>query len=356
MDNSKIEPLVSLIIPCYNVEKKINRLLDSLLEQTYKRLQLIFVNDGSTDNTEGVILANKEILEKQGYEVDVICKENGGLGSAVNCGLKFVKGDYFCWPDADDFLALDSVEKKLLFLEEHKEYGAVRSDAALYFEHDLSNPIGTITRGSKNRFKDSDLMEDYILENDAILCPGCHMARTQAFRSMLPNMDIYEGRGGQNHQLLLPLVYKYKFGYIDECLYNYIIYSDSMTQRYKTYDELVGKCGEGELYISETLKRIDMPKTELDYYLELTHQKYIVRRALLAFDFGNKKLYKSERRKVVDSRFANSLHRSDVFYYIPGMFWLNHQLYLLKGRLKRHTTLYGFLKRNIGIHSQMFQN
>lgn len=350
MDNSikKDSPVVSIIVPCYNMEKKIHRLMESLIRQTYKNLQLIFVNDGSVDKTLDVILSYKEKLLLQGLDFHCVTIQNRGLGGAINTGLKLVKGEYFCWPDADDYLTDDSVEKKLRFLESHPEYGIVRSDARLYLEDDLEHPIGTLTGGYKDRFKETDLMEDYILENHALLCPGCHMIRTSSFKEVCPDMDIFEGRGGQNHQLLLPMCYMFKFGYIDECLYNYVIYKSSMTQRYKTFEDLVGKCAEGELYITETLKRIPMPKAEFDYYCELTKQKYIVRRALLAFDFGLKDEYWKERQLVKDARFLPMLNKADCFFKIPCGFFINNMLFKIKLLIKKSSFLYGIIKRMKG--------
>ena len=339
------KPLVSLIIPCYNMEKKIHRLMESLIRQTYKNLQLIFVNDGSVDKTLDIILSYRERFVSQGYDFKCITNENGGPGRAINTGLKMVEGDYFCWPDADDYLSDDSVEKKLQFLESHPEHGIVRSDARLYLEEDLEHPIGTLTGGYEGRFKETDLMEDYILENHALLCPGCHMIRTSAFREVCPDMDIFEGKGGQNHQLLLPMCYKFKFGYIDECLYNYIIYRASLTQRYKTFDDLVGKCAEGELYITETLKRIPMPKTYFDYYCELTKQKYIVRRALLAFDFGLKSEYRKERLLVKDERFLPMLRKADYCAKMPCMFLIHRCFVSFKKWLKARPFIYKNIKK-----------
>lgn len=347
MDNNVNTPLVSIVVPCYNVENKIERLLKSLLVQTYKHLQVIFVNDGSQDNTLDVLNKYKKSLEKEGYEVDIISKENGGPGSAINRGLKEIKGDFFCWPDADDYLTADSIEKRLRFLLSHPDYALVRSDAALFLESDLSKPIGTITRKSKYRFKEIDLFEDYILENHAILCPGCHLARTAAFKKMSPDMDIFEGRGGQNHQLLLPLLYKNKSGYIDECLYNYIIYKDSMTQRYKSFNDHVGKCAEGELYITETLKRMNLEPKKYNYYVELTKQKYIARRALLAFDYGLREEFINERKKIKDPRFLKSLEKADLFYKFPVLFCGHHLIFKLKNWCKGNPKLYAYLKRKV---------
>ena len=92
--------IVSIITPCYNVSRWIERYMESISRQTYKKLQLIFINDGSTDDSADKILAYKGIFEREGIEFVYYYQVNGGVGAAVNAGLKFVKGDYFTWCDS----------------------------------------------------------------------------------------------------------------------------------------------------------------------------------------------------------------------------------------------------------------
>lgn len=94
------EDLVSVIVPVYNVEKYIHRCILSILEQSYKNLEIILVNDGSTDKSREVC---EGFLEKD-ERVTVINKSNGGLSSARNCGLDVANGKYVCFVDGDDFI------------------------------------------------------------------------------------------------------------------------------------------------------------------------------------------------------------------------------------------------------------
>ena len=87
-------PLVSIISPCYNGEKYLLPFLKSLLEQDYAPIELIFVNDGSTDGTEQIVLSYKERLSEKGIELQYIYQENAGQAAAINCGLKVFSGEY----------------------------------------------------------------------------------------------------------------------------------------------------------------------------------------------------------------------------------------------------------------------
>ena len=92
------EKLVSVIIPAYNIEDYIGRCLDSVLSQTYKNLEIIVIDDGSSDRT-GEILDD---YEKKNHRMKVIHKENGGVSSARNIGIDRANGDYIGFVDGDD--------------------------------------------------------------------------------------------------------------------------------------------------------------------------------------------------------------------------------------------------------------
>lgn len=100
---------ISIIVPVYNTEKYLAKCLDSIVNQTYKNLEIICVNDGSTDNS-------LDILKKysvQDSRIAIVNKENGGLSSARNTGLQAVHGEYVMFVDSDDWIDTDTCEKAL---------------------------------------------------------------------------------------------------------------------------------------------------------------------------------------------------------------------------------------------------
>lgn len=97
----------SIIVPAYNVEKYINKCLESIFSSTYKNFEVIVVNDGSTDNTEKII---KKYTKK--YDnIIYIKQENKGLSEARNIGVKNVTGDYLLFVDSDDYIDEELLEK-----------------------------------------------------------------------------------------------------------------------------------------------------------------------------------------------------------------------------------------------------
>ncbi len=104
---------ISVIIPVYNVEPYLDACIKSVVSQTYSNLEIIAIDDGSTDRS-GDILTE---WEKKDSRIKVIHKKNGGLSSARNAGLDVVTGDYIAMIDSDDFWELDAVESMTSILE-----------------------------------------------------------------------------------------------------------------------------------------------------------------------------------------------------------------------------------------------
>lgn len=111
----QIKGLLSVIVPVYNVEKYLEKCVDSLIRQTYPNLQIILVDDGSTDVSGA--LCDK--LAQADNRVEVIHQQNGGQARARNAGLQNVKGQYIAFVDSDDYVALNTYELAIRAMEEH---------------------------------------------------------------------------------------------------------------------------------------------------------------------------------------------------------------------------------------------
>lgn len=105
--------MISIIIPIYNVEKYLNKCIDSILNQTYSDLEIILVDDGSTDKSSEICEYYKEIDNR----IRVIHKKNGGLSEARNVGIDIAKGEYIAFLDSDDW-ADENLYKRLYQLSQ----------------------------------------------------------------------------------------------------------------------------------------------------------------------------------------------------------------------------------------------
>lgn len=101
------EDLISIIIPVYNMEKYLNKCLDSVLNQTYNNIEIILINDGSKDNSEKIC----KLYEKKDSRIIFINKENEGVSSARNLGLDIATGKYIFFVDSDDYIKENTIEK-----------------------------------------------------------------------------------------------------------------------------------------------------------------------------------------------------------------------------------------------------
>lgn len=108
------KPLVSVIIPVYNVSAYLRCCLDSVISQTYENLEIILVDDGSTDDSGEIC----EEYAKKDARINVIHKENGGLSDARNVALNVITGDYITYIDSDDYVTKDYVEYLLNLIKD----------------------------------------------------------------------------------------------------------------------------------------------------------------------------------------------------------------------------------------------
>lgn len=107
-----MEPRISIIIPVYNVDKYLDFCMKSVIGQLYKNLEIILVDDGSTDNSGKMC----DEYARVDSRVKVIHKENGGLSSARNTGMRMMTGDYFSFIDSDDFVRKDYISKMYAYM------------------------------------------------------------------------------------------------------------------------------------------------------------------------------------------------------------------------------------------------
>ena len=256
--------LISIITPCYNVASTLEQYLKSILNQTYNNIEVIAVDDGSTDDTAKILKRYISIFAENKMTLKYIYEDNAGLGAAINNGLKYVEGDYLCWSDPDDFYFPTSMEKRLREFHKHPECAVVSSDAYVYHSNDLKHPFKReaarfICRQESNQF-------ELLLKEESHFCAGCHMIRMADFEKVNPKREIYPAKRGQNWQLLLPVYYKFKRYYLDEPLYAYVVYPNSMSSGDMTEEKEMNRWGEHEEIIRQTLCRIPLTENEIEKY------------------------------------------------------------------------------------------
>ena len=263
--------LVSIIVPCYNGEKFVDRCFSSILHQDYSRIQIIAVNDGSTDHSEQQILSWNDKFRNAGMQLVYVAQENKGIGGTINTGLKSVSGEFLSLLDIDDELLESAIASRVAFLNAHRDIDVVRSN-------------GWYNRKSeKNLFvyddaeKKIDDVFSALVAGKTNNWAGSYMLRTSSLFEFYPDREIYQSRYGQNLQLLMPLTYRKKCGFIDEPQMNYNIQEESLSQNSDPESEMERSLENGTGYHDiriHLIKQVVKNPEEMQKYVRMADIAY----------------------------------------------------------------------------------
>ncbi len=215
-----MEKLVSIIVPVYNMAQYMQKCVDSLTSQSYKNIEIILVNDGSTDNS-GVLC---DECAKKDARIRVVHKSNGGLSSARNAGLDAAKGDYISFVDSDDFLNTATIQKMVqCMLSYDCEVVCVKSN--------IIDSKGNVTRTFSNN---TNRVE--ILKSEQYIRGICEKRLSESVcdklftRKILENRRFEVGRLNEDFFFLSKLLLKGKsIALIDFSGYNYFKHEGTIT-------------------------------------------------------------------------------------------------------------------------------
>jgi glycosyltransferase involved in cell wall biosynthesis len=146
-------PLVSIIVPTYNYAKYIRKAVMSCINQIYETLEIIVVDDGSTDETRDIVVSITD------PRLIYLPQENRGVSAARNAGLDAARGEFITFLDADDYLLEDSVKVRIEALQNYPDIGFVFTDA---YSSDEAGNVTNRDRKTRSRFSDT-FWEDLLL-------------------------------------------------------------------------------------------------------------------------------------------------------------------------------------------------
>lgn len=301
---------VSILTPCYNCEEYIGVYLEKILKQSYDYIELVIVNDGSSDRTEEIIFEYRDKIEKRGYKLNYYKQENSGVGGAIQSGLKIMTGTYFCWCDCDNFYDDSYVQKKVDIFNSNPNCNIVRSDGYMFYEGDVEHPYYRFAQNNTDLLKKRLFLNSIVEKNFHF---GCAMIRTSAFDTVCSNRDIYPSRYGQNWQILLPILYYYDAYYIDEPLFFYMSRKDSITGQSHTKEKMLEMQNGHERILIETIQKMNI--RDAKYYIGIIRRKYIERRIWVADTYHDEKLKEKEIQNL--KRFDRILNRLQYFKLFP---------------------------------------
>ncbi len=287
---------LSIVLPVFNVEKYLERCIKSILEGTYKDLELVIVNDGTKDDSENIII---RYLEKYN-NITYIVKENGGLSHARNVGYKYSKGEYIAFFDSDDYIKKDMYEKLMAKVKDYN-YDIVVCD--LYMEYEQTGKKIYVGSNVEKEYKDVEKDNNGISIRKEIMENIYIAVHNKIYKKELIEKTFENGMPFVNGMYYEDILYTYSIlqntrsiSFVKEPLYYYVQRTSSISNNYdkKLYDIITSV----EMLIENAVEnnRFEDYKEILEYigirYMYGTFMKRIAKTK-------NKKIYLEGYNRVI---------------------------------------------------------
>ena len=209
----KNTPLVSVIIPTYNKAQFLKKALESILNQTYREVEVILINDGSTDNTAEIVKSFND------PRIIYVWQGNKGPAVARNTGIKKAKGKYVAFLDSDDLWLKEKLEKQVEFMEKNPEVGLLGT--ACYEINDKGEVIGKKIFPIKNKILQKDLIKYNPFIQSSIITK----------REVFDKVGLYDEnfKESEDYEFWLRIAGNYKIGNLAELLVMKRYYRDGLS-------------------------------------------------------------------------------------------------------------------------------
>ncbi|WP_092409768.1 glycosyltransferase family 2 protein [Pseudomonas sp. NFACC02] len=212
-------PLVSIIAPCYNAEKYLDVALASIFAQDYPNVEVIIVDDGSTDNSVPLLRA----LQGK-YDFQLYSQVNQGVSAALNHGLQYARGEYVCTPDLDDIMLPSSVRLRAEYLNQHPEVGCV--GALIIYMDSEGNDTKSQKLASIQKLSFDEILGDAIVVGAPVSLYRMDALRTVDFYD--PDIKV------QDFQMTLKIASKgYEVHVLPVTVTRYRRHPNNLSRRYK---------------------------------------------------------------------------------------------------------------------------
>lgn len=213
-----INNLVTIIIPAYNHEKYITQTLEAIINQTYKDIELIILNDGSSDKTHEKIMEMQEKLNERFVRYLYVTKKNEGICKTYNEGLALSRGEFIIPFSSDDIMLPKRVEKQVEFFRTHEDYGLVYTDGYVTWSEEQID----INAAYPDWGKFSNILEfeegnqlEWVLKH-IFTIPTPTTCITRHCYDVVGNYD--EGMTFEDPDMHIRIAKQFKIGYIKEIL------------------------------------------------------------------------------------------------------------------------------------------
>ena len=219
--NRPTAPRVTALVPCYNGEATLALALDSALAQSYDALEVVVVNDGSTDRSRDIAHA---YAERSAGRVRVVDQPNAGLPAARNAAIDAARGDFFALLDADDRWLPQHLERSMAILDADPSVGLVHANVECIDADGMS--LGAQPRSWRPH---DDAYRTLLLRHEHVCCPSA-VFRRRCIEQVGAFDTRFTGLGCEDRDLWLRIAERYRLHYIDDVLVQYRIHAASMSR------------------------------------------------------------------------------------------------------------------------------
>lgn len=308
-----MEELVSVIVPIYNVEKFLHRCIESVVNQSYKNLEIILVDDGSKDSCANIC----DEWVKKDKRINVIHKENGGLSDARNAGIEIATGKYLSFIDSDDYIHRDFIKVLYDLIKKHGADFSMCGSIQTNKDEDTTSKINNINEIIKDPKK--------ILEKkDNIYCVAWNKLYK---RELFDNVRYPKGKINEDiYAIRKILYYSKKIVVTDTVLYFYYLNEESIMRSTYTRKRLDAIDLLYEIYdfFCKVGEKVYAYNTLYDYINSILSQYYLCRTNKQEYKQIQRELMKKYKNvyksviKNVDMGFKNKIKYS-VYRYLPQL-------------------------------------
>ena len=296
----KTMPKVSIVIPCYNKQHSVGDTFDSILRQTWDNIEVVIVNDGSTDNTTDIIENSLPKFHARGYECILYNQDNRGLASAVHEGLKRITGDFVCQVDADDTLEPEYVSVMANWLVEYPDYEWVGCSKNVVKDGIKINEL-PLFRGVFETYE--NMLELFLLWRISSSVARFLIRVTYLKTCKIVENFYTEARIWQEPQILLPLLaYNGKLKYFNFPLYNYVKHQSEKHMSFANFADF-GTCKSSldkmVIMVRETINTLSISECKKKRLFHLIPFFRITRYIVFARDFASE-IVKNLKKEYID--------------------------------------------------------
>ncbi|PIP53410.1 hypothetical protein COX08_01135 [Candidatus Beckwithbacteria bacterium CG23_combo_of_CG06-09_8_20_14_all_34_8] len=311
------DPLVSIIIPVYNGSNYLKEAIDSALGQTYPNIEVLVINDGSSDNGK-----TEQVAKIYGNKIRYLLKKNGGVATALNYGIEKMKGEWFAWLSHDDIYEPYKISELVKYIDNHPDA------KILYTDYQLVNEKGAHLHDVSVKPKKTNNMQLRLI--DSYPLNGCAMLIKKECFDKVGNFDE-SLRTTQDYDLWFRLSKHYNYDYVPISSIRSRLHSEQGSHTYAGADEA------DNLYL-KIIKQILLSEIKKEYGNKSISRLLHVVRVYKGRGYAHSSIEAIKKAKLISDKISIDWIYTRIYCSIPVS--VSRRIILLRQKLEKY--VFGF--------------